>query len=370
MSRINDDGTPKTVVQMGPSLEELSGNGVPSEVDDSILDGEIQTAADYGARVEARKAQTAALKQKKVPLGSVPSIPEEKLQELAQGLSPPVFDDDMPLERTRKPVEPPEGRAPSGVGSGFAVNQAMAAGELDRPVSLKEARQMEQDAAQREPERKPLSPETVEVLSKVKEANEGAAVESTKSDAETAVDFDMAEDQAVSEALQPPMDFGEIRRQVNVLLTKERKKAIEDRLGELNVADLVTKREIVQDIPVVVDKNGNPKLIYTLRTYRQHEYLHCLRHVYENPGSAVYIEELLNTCKMVCSLVSVNGGVLPEHRDNVGRSDEVVSKKQFENKLNHVAGLPVHIIADISVQWAWFNDRVNELFNIADLKNG
>ena len=82
------------------------------------------------------------------------------------------------------------------------------------------------------------------------------------------------------------------------------------------------------------------------------------------------VEELLNTCKMVCSVVAINGGLLHEHRVNVGKSNESVDQASFEKKLNQLVGFPVHIIADISVQWAWFNERVNNLFKVADIKNG
>lgn len=364
MARLSE-GT-KPVTQLGPTISAIQDKA-PARPDYD-LSGPIQTAASYGERVKARQAMTAELKKKKVPLGGVPPIEEGKVKAAVEMMRQPSYaDEDTP----RRPDGPPQAPIVQGMGSAYAVNQAMAAGQLDRPVSMKEARKME---SERKPlPKKDLSPETKDLLQKVKDANDGEeaqVAEAPKSDAETSVDLDMAEDQAVSQALQPPLDFPEIERQQNMLITKERRKTIEARLSPLEVGDLVMKRELVQDIPVIVDAEGKQQLVYTLRTYRQHEYLFCLRYVYENPGSAVFTEELLTTCKMVCSVVAINGGLLPDHRTNVGTSKERVDKDAFEKKFHYITGLPVHLLADLSVQWSWFNNRVNKLFNVADLKNG
>lgn len=358
---------PKKVVQMGPPPDKfLNSSG------SSVLDGPIKTAASYGERVKARQAKMAELKKAKVPVGGVPEVEAGKMREMAEALAQPRFGD-FPSAPERAPVEPPPDMPqPSGVGSGYAVNRAMAEGQLDRPATMREAKEMERDSNSERRQRKELSPETVELLNKVKEETEAGGNDSqrTTTDGSAPEDLDDAEDEVVSRALQPPVDFMGVEEHRAVLISKERRDKIESRLSKLSISDMVMKRELIQSIPVIVDKDDNPELVYTLRTYRQHEYLHCLRHVYENPGSAFYVEELLNTCKMVCSLVSVNGAQLVEHRENVGQSNESVNSKLFEKKFQQVASFPVHIIADLSVQWAWFNDRINKLFSVADLKNG
>lgn len=358
---------PKRVVQMGPPPDKFLNSG-----GSSVLDGPIKTASSYGERVKARQAKMAELKKSKVPVGGVPEVEIGKMKEMAEALAQPSFDD-LPRESDRAPVEPPPDMPqPSGVGSGYAVNRAMAEGRLDRPATMREAKEMEGDSNRSRRQRKQLSPETVELLSKVKEETEASDddTQSTTTDGSTQDALDAAEDEVVSRALQPPVDFMGVEEHRALLVNKERRDRIESRLSKLSISDMVIKRELTQSIPAIVDGEGNPELVYALRTYRQHEYLHCLRYVYENPGSAFYIEELLNTCKMVCSLVAINGAQLIEHRENVGQSNEAVSSELFEKKFNQVTSFPVHIIADLSVQWAWFNDRINKLFSAADLKNG
>lgn len=357
----------KKVVQMGPPTTEILSNE-EGDRDESVLDGPMMSAASYSARVKARQAKTAALKKKKVPVGSVPEVEAGKMRELAAAMAQPDFGKGSQSDEvSRSPVEPPNLPQPSGVGSAYAVNRAMAEGKIDKPITMKEAKSMEDEAVAKRNTKKELSPETVELLNKVKEETEAGV---PKSSGDTSVDLDLAEDRAVAESLKPPMDFIGVEEQRSVLINKERRERIEKRLDKLNIADMVIKRELVQDVPVVVNEAGEPELIYTLRTYRQHEYLHCLRYVYEHPGSAVFVEELLNTCKMVCSLSSVNGAHLIEHRNNVGQPNEEVDETLFNRKFAQVTSFPVHMIADISVQWAWFNDRVNALFSVADLKNG
>lgn len=355
---------PKGVVQMGPSAGDLlEKQGAQSDAD---LDGPIKTAASYGSRVKARQAKMAELKKKKVPVGNVPEVESEKMKQLAASLAQPDFGG-PPDDLARAPAEPPDTPQPAGVGSGYEVNRAMAEGRVDKPVNMREAMKMESEA--KKPQKRQYSPETLELLEKAKEESEKGSMGAEPAGDES-VEMDIAEDKIVSDSLQSPMDFLGDESQRALFISKERRDKIEGRLKKLNIADMVIKRELIQDVPVLLDENGDPELVYTLRTYRQHEYLYCLRYVYEHPGSQVYVEELLNTCKMACCLVSINGAHLIEHRDNVGQSSESVNRELFEKKMEQLTSFPVHMAADISVQWAWFNERVNKLFNIADLKNG
>jgi hypothetical protein len=144
-------------------------------------------------------------------------------------------------------------------------------------------------------------------------------------------------------------------------MSEERKKSIESRLDPLDISEMISKREVQQDIPIIPGK-----LHLTLRTYSQKEYLFCLRYVYEFPGSAAYVEELLNTAKMVCSVEAINGAHLPGHLGKDGEVDQDL----FTKKFHHVTLFPVNMLADFSVQCMWFGDRVNELFGLDNLKNG
>lgn len=330
------------------------GEGPP---EDSGEQGPIVTAASYSKRIKARQGATASLKGKGKPLGGAPPIPVERTQALAASMAPRPNFGTEPEEPSQDPQEfrVPQEPPPSigGVGSAFAVNQKMARGELDRPVSLREAKNMPKE---KKPAPKELSPESVEALESAK-----AEVEEEQTQAKDTTEADLEEAEQEMFKRETPFDYEGIQQQQRQLMSKERKEDIEDRLSELDIADMIVKREVVQDIPVVPGK-----LIYTLRTFNQHEHLFCLQFVYENPGSMTYAEEFLNTCKLVCSLNAINGAHLPPHLDKDGEVD----KELFKKKMFHVASFPVHVIADLSVQAIWFNQRVNELFNVRNLKNG
>lgn len=326
----------------------------------------IETAASYGRRVSAKRS-AASLKGKGGPLGGAPPIDPKKAEAIASMSAPrPIFD--VPEgefqeeeQEFRVPKEPP---SIGGVGSAYNVNQKMATGEIDRPVSMREAKNMSKEEQKVRP--KKLSPETVEGLARaqeeVKVAEDKKSGEQSDVDT-TADDLEKAEEEMLRR--QSLFDFDSITQQRQILTNPKRKEVIEKRLQEMDISDMITKREIVQDVPVMPGK-----LIYTLRTFNQHEHLFCLQYIYDHPGSAVYAEEFLNTCKMVCSLVAINGALLPNHIKNAGTAQEEIDKEAFEKKLYHVANFPTHLIADISIQIMWFDERVHKLFDVGNLKNG
>jgi len=334
-----------------------SGNDGETPPEDPGEQGPIVTAASYSRRIKNRQKATASLKGKGKPLGGAPPIPTKRTQAIAASMAPqPSFgqqEEEAPQDpqEFRVPQEPPP--SIGGVGSAFAVNQKMARGELDRPVSLKEAKNMPKE---KKPAPTKLSQESVEALESAQ-----ADVEEEQTQAEDTTEAELEEAEEEMFKRDTPFDYEGIQQQQRQLMSKERKEDIEGRLNELDIADMIVKREIVQDIPVIPGK-----LIYTMRTFNQHEHLFCLQFVYENPGSMTYAEEFLNTCKLVCSLNAINGSHLPPHLDKDGEVD----KELFKKKMFHVASFPVHVIADLSVQAIWFNQRVNELFSVRNLKNG
>lgn len=368
MSRLDPEKSRKAV-SMGPSTEEIQDRITSSQEAEEIEQGPIQTAASYSKRVQVRKAHTARLKKGGKPLGGAEPLDPEKMGALAGSLMPkpnfgvPEEPPDQPTQKqpqARQPVEPPP--QVGGVGSAYQVNQKMAQGELDRPVSLKEAKKME--AAQ--PKKKALSEETVRGLSEAKEAIEKNAPNDAPQvdDYETREELDRASEEMVSR--NPDLfNFGAVSQAMRNMQSAERRKVIEDKLTPLDVTDLITKQEIEQEISVIPGK-----LSYTFRTINQSENLFCLQYLYDHPGSGLYVEEFLTTCKLTCSVVEINGARLPDHRKGAGTPNEEIDREEFEKKMKILAKLPVHLIADISIQAIWFNDRVNKLFDVGALKNG
>jgi hypothetical protein len=369
MTRLGPNGEdktgPKTVMQLGPSVDEVragaAGEDLPVEEQKPIT-----TAASYSKRIKARQQATASLKGRGKPLGGAPPIEPEKAAAIAATMAPrPSFGQeeqarDVDPQEFRVPQEPPQSLG--GVGSAFDVNQKIARGEVDRPVSLREAKNMSK--AKQQPAK--LSQESVDGLEQAQaqiQEEEQAQVQPPDLVDPTEAELAAAEEEMLHR--ETPFDYENIVKQQTMLVSQERKEAIESRLSELDIADMITKREIVQDIPIIAGK-----LIYTLRTFNQHEHLFCLQYVYENPGSVTYAEEFLNTCKLVCALVAVNGARLPDHRKGVGTIAEEIDKDLFQKKMFHVASFPIQIIADLSIQAIWFNQRVNQLLGVENLKNG
>ncbi|GAF67774.1 unnamed protein product, partial [marine sediment metagenome] len=221
----------------------------------------MKTAASYSERVQKQKSKTDSLKGKGKPLGGAPPIPEGKLASLVQ----PVFDaeEEGGGEEFRVPQEPPP--EVGGVGAAYAANQALMRGETEGPISMKEAKKIG----------KPLSEKSIEALKATKKEMDapGESEDNTKERLEAA-DEDLVHRDDIG------IDFGQLVNARSNLMSKERRAAIEDRLGALDISDMIMKREIVQRIPVIPGK-----LEYTIRTYNQHEHLFCLNYVFSTPGS-------------------------------------------------------------------------------------
>lgn len=334
----------------------------PDEVQQRLADQRApMSAAAYSQKVMNRRAQTEALKGKGKPLGGGPPLDPRKMaasHPAIPSMPQPEFSTRDEPQAQREVKEPPPG-----VGAAYGVNQAMARGETEAPVSLREGEKMAQSTGAR----KPLSAETVEALRQVHENTEGGEAEESPdtikvSSPETKEQLDDSEKELTQEL---PFDFTEVERARNKMISDRRRKTIEDRLTPMRIEDMIVQRELTQTIPIVPDS-----LSVTLRTFNQREHLFCLRYVYKYGGSQLYVEELLNTCRLACSLFAINGAPLPDHRSNVGDRSEQVDEKKFEDKLFNLASFPVQMLADFSVQMIWFNDRVNDLLSLDNLKNG
>jgi hypothetical protein len=273
-----------------------------------------------------------------------------------------------PSREQLEPQEPPP-HIP-GIGSGYAVNQAMARGEVQKPMSLAAARK---EMGSQQPRRQgPLSPETVELLKMQADQTQATQPEPNKQEQQAPgvnkQKLAESEEEIASEnridLADLPLDAIAALRD-DMIYNDKRRKEIEARLQPLDIADLVTRREIQQEVAVIPNK-----LIYTLRTMNEQELLFCMQYVYEFPGSARYVEELLNMARLVCGFMALNGRMLPDHRKKAGTLDEEVDKDAFVRKLKLVTLYPTNLIADLGANYHWFVGRVNKLFSAETLKNG
>jgi hypothetical protein len=336
------------------------------------------SSRSYAARIVERaatKKTASTLKGKSPPLGHVESPSSEKMEAIAglttDGMARPSFIEEPPRppepqERVETPEPEKENQPPTirGVGAAYPVNQALTQGKTDGPVTLKEGNKMAQQQV--------FSKETIQALEmanenikkpdKAPEKTSEKAPEKPSVAQEAKRELDEAE-QALGPAAT--LDYANIGDLRETLMSQSRRDAIEARLSTLDIGDMIMKRELTQTIPVIPGK-----LEVTLRTFSQRENLWVLKYIYDFPGSALYLQELLNTCRLVCGLVAVNGAYLPDHRKDSGQNTEVIIKEDFEKKFFHVSSFPVQLVADLSVQSIWFQDRVDQLFTVDSLKNG
>lgn len=326
------------------------------------------SARSYAARVQERAAKKTAssLKGKSPPLGHVESPSPEKMEAIAGlssgGMPRPEFFDPPAEEKSEDRPKPPTVK---GVGAAYPVNQALAQGKTKGPVTLREGNNMAQQQA--------LSKETIQALEMANQNARKAQEETPEPEVEkvseapsvakeTKAELDEAEQGLGPAGLLDYSSLGDIR---SSLMSQKRRDEIEKRLKPLDIGDMVMKRELTQTIPIIPGK-----LEITLRTFTQKENLWILKYIFDFPGSALYIQELINTCRLVCGLVAVNGSYFPDHRKDAGQSGETIIKEDFEKKFSHVASFPVQLVADFSVQSIWFQDRIDKLFTVDALKNG
>jgi hypothetical protein len=363
-----------------PDVQRIMGmkanpEGFDPEINQPISD---LGAKSYAARIQERmaaKKSAAVLKGKPVPLGHVEPPPREKMEAIAAlsggGMPRPNFMEPPPAEPEQpapKSQLSPQAPPMKGVGAAYPVNQAMAQGKVDRPVSLREANKMAQQGG--------FSKETVQALEMANENLKKAEAEPApvaepepeKSSSPSVAKKVREELDEAEQSLPTPagqLDFAEIGNLRTGMMSTKRREDIEKRLKPLDIGDMVMKRELTQTVPIIPGR-----LEVTLRTFSQRENLWILRYIYDHPGSALYIQELINTCRLVCGLVAVNGAYLPDHRKDVGLPTETIIKEDFEKKFFHVVSFPVQLVADFSVQSLWFQDRVDKLFTVDALKNG
>jgi hypothetical protein len=329
-------------------------NEVPSDP------GARSYAEQVWARAEIRRASV--LKGKAHPLGHVIPPPSEKMRAIADLHSAPVTE--SPFVANEKPEAPPPIR---GVGGSYQVNQNISSGKTNGPVTLREGTTMPQ-------QQRGFSEQTKEALRKVAEdstANQGTREdleeETPKSASPSVAEDTRSELDEAEKSFEPDIpkfDFAAIVDAQSKLMSKGRRDRIESRLKPLDIGDMVTKQELTQEIVIVPGK-----LSVTLRTFTQSENLWILKYVFDFPGSGFYVQELINTCRLACSLVAVNGAFLPDHRPSSRDSTKIV-KEDFEKKLWHISSYPVQLTADFSIQNIWFQERVTDLLTLDELKNG
>lgn len=199
-----------------------------------------------------------------------------------------------------------------------------------------------------------LSPQTDQQLKDMAKAA-SAASEQEKKEAESKKD----EQQDILDML----DFNNQRTEAERLLNNSKRRGeIEARCEPMKFEDLLYKNEVQQKVPILPGK-FEP----TFRSFTPEESLFVKRYLAkEQAVSDQYLLEKYNICLLVCSLVAINDNQLPDHRNNQGEPDE----KLFDAKLKTILKKSGYIIADLGINYTWFDIRVRKLVTVDGLKNG
>jgi hypothetical protein len=150
--------------------------------------------------------------------------------------------------------------------------------------------------------------------------------------------------------------------QWSVLNNPTRRKAIESRLVPLDIADILVHGEVRQTIPVIPDK-----LTLVVRSVNGEEDLAVKHLMGDESGTDRYLMDKFSLMGVTLGLVSINDVELPTHLNK----DKEFDKELFLRKFKILLRYPMSLLADIGLQFFWFDKRVQALFSdqTAALKN-
>lgn len=167
---------------------------------------------------------------------------------------------------------------------------------------------------------------------------------------------------AAKEDLFDMFDFSGTNEAERILNNKKRRKEIEERCEPMNFEDLILKDEVRQTVPIIAGK-FEPRF----RSLTPEESLFLKQFLAKDQNqSEAYSVEKFSLCQLTCALVSLNGQDFPDHRKPDGTPDEDLFKVKLK-KLNKKSG---YIIADLAINYYWFDIRVRRLIAPEKLGNG
>lgn len=257
--------------------------------------------------------------------------PELAMQKKGQSLSKTHAP--LPEEAQRDP------RFRQGVGSGIAGNQPqMMEGGAYKP---------------------PISEETLKALETFGEKAEAA--QKAELEKNKAVEKEVLGEDIEKQVGKTGSDFADDFRAMigdddafDVLKDPERRKRIESRLEPLDIVELIVQGELRQNIPIVPGK-----LEVVFRSPAIDEDLAIKRLMFEEKGGERYILDKYVLMNLTLGLVSINNQELPTHLDKSGLFDE----DRFLKKFGRVKRLPLQLVADLGIQYLWFDIRVRRLLS-------
>ena len=210
-------------------------------------------------------------------------------------------------------------------------------------------------------------PMRAETKAQVEQAVAAGASQEQAAAAQKEIDEARLKEEARLAEVFEGFDFGGQQAQIDRILdNKKRRKEIEDRCAPMSFEDLLMKDEVQQRVPIIPGK-FEP----LFRSLRPVESLYIKqRMAKETINTDQYLGEKYNLLLLTCSLVDISSAPLPDHRKHLPDGSFEVDDKLFEEKLKRVAQKSGYIIADLGVNYMWFDIRVRKLINPEALGNG
>jgi hypothetical protein len=295
-----------------------------------------EQVADYQARIAAARQRTQV--GGAPPLENMPNMVEATEQARSPQL--PEQDRSYKPDELRTLIE--QGRAVPGVGAGIPAAQAASLGK--KPVVG-------------------LRPETVEGLEALEAQAQAAQATAPGDDAKPPEEAAPTVDPEFMQALMGGY--------TDKLQRKERREAIEARVGQVDLRDFLFGSGGTQTVPIVPDV-----FEVDYRLISGQEDLFSKRYAWElcqevgtgkdRETSQAFYDTVTGLVNVVLSVQSINSEDIPDHRQPDGSVDE----KTFTKKFKDFSTRPFVVLQDMWVNFSWFNERVRDQLDVESLGNG
>lgn len=251
-------------------------------------------------------------------------------------------------------------------GKGAFPNIAQASVEYDPKNG---ARTMEQIAADQRavaagaPKEPGISSATVEGLKALKAAQDATPMPAAAPAPQPPTDELPPQDAEALEAL-------EVLKALNrdIMANEAERKAVEERLKPIDIAQGLMSGAFVQDVPIVPDQ-----LVVQYRSLTTLDHYEISAKVYlkirDRPEFEQVVGILTGLYQTVASVAKINNTVFPAHIKREG-GKMVFDTAVFDQKLEDFMAYPLALCGSLGVHGQWFDDRVRKLFTTANLKNG
>jgi len=325
-------------------------------------------AGKMKARIAGARKQLKEIKQR--PEGRPLGGPEVKMPLLKTGEQPGAPVKPRKVEGPGGPTTPmPPG---AGVGAAYAENRERSFGK-DPLKDIQPGQAVQVGAEQPQPQGPPQEGETRHLR---EETVQGLEALSRAQSGNVAVPPAPPGGEEAAEAAQPPpedrddllfstgMDETEdvARQMQGLLMNKERREAIEARCQPMSFDDWVANFEVQQRVPIIPGK-FEPMF----RTPSGHEDLFGRRKMSGVRGSDNLVFGTYSIVNLTLALVDINGEIdFPNHLKPDGTVDEEI----FDAKMAKVLRMPMQWLADLSVNYMWFDVRARQLLTLDEVKNG